>query len=120
MLGYVNRYVSKAVLIRSINKDYETGAYRHVHIVRQLKFLAKRIELSRYMLEVAGLAFMFACLSMFLIFANLSILGSIAFGLSLISVVASLFISLYETWLSNRSLSLEIQHVLEQEKAQSK
>lgn len=116
MLGYINRYIGTASLIRTFKKDYDTG-YVHVNLVNQLKVLSRRIELSRHMLTFGALALMLACASMFLIFANQQNLGNLAFGLSLASMIISLFISLYETHLSNTSLFIEIEDVLKKEKS---
>ena len=114
MLGYVNRYLGTASVIRALKKDYDTG-YKRVNVVAQLKILQKRIELSRYMLEIGATALLAACLSMFLIFAEQQRGGEIAFGVSLIAMILSLFLSFYETLLSNKSLQIEIEDVYKQE-----
>lgn len=114
MLGYVNRYLGTASVIRALKKDYDTG-YKRVNVVAQLKILQKRIELSRYMLEIGATALLAACLSMFLIFAEQQRGGEIAFGMSLIAMILSLFLSFYETALSNKSLQIEIEDIYKQE-----
>ena len=119
MLGYVNRYLGTASLIRSFKKDYDTG-YSRVEIVQQLKILKKRIELSRHMISIAAAALMFACLSMFLIFAKMQDLGNASFGASLILMIVSVSFSLYETKLSNKSLIIEIHDIFEQETKKSR
>ena len=114
MLGYVNRYLGIANVIRNFKKDYDTG-YVHVDVVAQLKILKKRIELSRIMLTCGVIALMSACLSMFLIFADYAF-GEVAFGFSIIAMIASLLVSLYETSLSNKSLVIEINDIFNKEK----
>ncbi len=114
MLGYVNRYLGTASLIRSFKKDYDSG-YKHTKIVDQLKILKKRIELSRYMLTLGALSLMLACLSMFLIFAKQQHIGNFVFGLSILGMIVSLFVSLYETTLSNKSLIIEINDIYNRE-----
>lgn len=118
MLGYVNRYLGIAGVIRSFKKDYDSG-YVHVDVVAQLKILKKRIELSRIMLTFGVIALMSACLSMFLIFADYAF-GELAFGFSIIAMIASLLISLYETSLSNKSLVIEINDIFTKEKSRTK
>jgi hypothetical protein len=113
MLGYVNRYLGIAGVIRSFKKDYDSG-YIHVDVVEQLKILKKRIELSRLMLTLGVVALMSACVSMFLIFADYAF-GEAAFGLSIITMILSLFVSLYETSLSNKSLFIEIDDIFAKE-----
>lgn len=115
MLGYINRYIGTANVIRSFKKDYDSG-YKHTDIIKQLSYLKKRIELSRLMITCSALGLMLACLSMFLLFAGLASGGSIAFGLALVAMIASIMVSLYETTLSNKSLLIEIEHIEKSEK----
>jgi len=119
MLGYVNRYLGAAGVIRTFKKDYDTG-YKHTSIVQQLEILRKRIELSRRMLILASSALLLACLSMFLIFEDQQQGGKISFGLSLLAMIVSILFSLYETSLSNKSLTIEIDDVIEKEKAKKR
>lgn len=119
MLSYVNRYIGTANVIRTFKKDYDAG-YAHIELVKQLKILKKRIELSRHMLTVGAIALMLASLSMFLIFSEFQRAGNIAFGLSLIAMIFSLFISLRETHLSNKSLMVEIEDIFKKESREKK
>jgi hypothetical protein len=114
MLGFVNRYLGVANLIRTIKKDYDSG-YKRTDIVGQLRILEKRIELSRYMLTMGSLALMFACVSMFLIFIKQQSMSDDVFGLAITAMIVSLIISIYETSLSNKSLIIEIQDVYKKE-----
>ncbi len=115
MLGYVNRYLGTANVIRTFKKDYDSG-YAHTDVVRQLKILRKRIELSRIMLTAGVIALITACASMFLILQELQGLGKTSFGISILAMIVSLFISLYETFLSNKSLFIEVDDIFRQEK----
>ncbi len=114
MLGYINRYVSTASVIRNYKRDHDSGLVRK-DILMQLNVLRKRIELSRYMIMTAAGALIFACLSMFLIFIEYKDGGSIAFGFALAGMIISIGISIYETSLSNRSLLMEIDKMIEKE-----
>ena len=114
MLGYINRYISAANVIRTFKKDYDAG-YVHTDIVVQIKILRTRVELLRIMLSVAITALMCACVSMFLIFARYQIAGKIVFGASLLGMIVSMILSLFETSLSNKSLHIEMSHILGQE-----
>lgn len=116
MLGYVNRYLGTAGVIRSFKKDYDTG-YVHVDVVHQLKILKKRISLSRVMLAFGVFALICACLSMLLIYLSLDRSGAICFALSVSTMIASLLVSLYETFLSNKSLLIEVEDILRKEKS---
>jgi hypothetical protein len=115
MLGYVNRYQSTANVIRTIKAEYDKG-YKRIQVARQIKILKKRIELCRYMLTIGAIALTLACGSMFLIFADFQRYGNYAFGLSIIAMIISLFLSLTETALSNKSLLIETDDILTKEK----
>lgn len=114
MLGYVNRYLGAANVIRTFKKDYDSG-YEHTQITLQLQILQKRIELFKYMLSVAMAGLALACISMFFIFLDFQLTGKISFGLSLLAMISSMILSLYETTMSNRSLLVEIQDIFEKE-----
>lgn len=114
-LGYVNRYLGIASVVRTFKKDYDSG-YAHTAIVSQLTILKKRIELARDMIGIAIGSLMLACLSLLFIFLGLNTAGVAAFGASVIFMILSMIFSLYETRLSNRSLIIEIHDILEREK----
>lgn len=114
-LGYINRYLGTAGVVRSFKKDYDQG---HIHndVVAQLLILRKRINLSRYMLMLSVIGLFLATLSMFFVFESIQSFAKIAFGLSLLAMLASMVLSLYETFLSNRSLDIEINDILNTER----
>ena len=114
ILGYVNRYTATANVIRTFKKDYDAG-YVHTKLVAQLKILQRRIELSRYMLAVAVVALMLATLSMFLIFFEFQRAGNITFGSSIVAMLVSMILSLRETYMSNKSLMVEIEDIFTKE-----
>jgi Protein of unknown function (DUF2721) len=113
-LGYVNRYLGVASVIRNFKKDYDTG-YTHNDITVQLSILKKRIELARHMIGVAIGALMLACLSMLLIFNSWVDAGTVAFAASVVAMITSMLFSIYETKLSNKSLLIELHDILEKE-----
>lgn len=115
MLGYINRYIGTAGVIRSFKRDYDTG-YAHTEIAKQMSILKRRIELSRLMLLSAATALLLACLAMFFVYANTQTVGQITFGVSILAMIVSILLSLYETSLSNKSLIIEIDDVLNKEK----
>lgn len=116
MLGYINRYIATAGVIRTYVKDYHSG-YKHMDVAGQLKVLRKRIGLSKLMMASASVALLFACLSMLLIFEELRVAGETTFAVALFFMILSVIFSLNETALSNKSLSTEIDTILSKEKA---
>lgn len=117
MLGYVNRYIGAAGVIRAYKKDEDNG-YKRKDLVEQLSVLKTRIEALRLMMMLAATALMLSCLSMLFIFIEKQTLGEIIFALSLILLVTSLFLSIFETSKSNTSLSMEISSMLKKHKSE--
>ena len=118
MLGYINRYIGTAGVIRNFRKDYDSG-YVHIDLNRQLRILKKRIGLSRSMMIMGALALISASLSMLLIFEKQQTAGELVFAASLVFMMVSIGFSIYETTLSNRSLNIEINDILKKEKTKS-
>jgi hypothetical protein len=119
MLGYINRYIGAAQVMRTFKKDYDSG-YKHTDVLDQVEIISRRLELFRYMLTLGAFALLLACLSMFLVYLKYQTSGNIIFGLSLVAMVSSLVVSLYETHLSNKSLMIEINDIRHREKAKRK
>lgn len=119
MLGYVNRYISIAGVIRSFKKDYDSG-YVHVDLVQQLRILNKRIELSRFMLTMAAAAMILSVLSMLLLYLDYYSAGAGSFAGALSLMILSLGASFYETSLSNKSLQIEIDDIFAKEEKTSR
>lgn len=111
MLGYINRYVSTAGVIRGYKKDHQSGVHRH-DIEEQLLILRKRIQLSRYMMTFAASGLFLACISTLLIFVELNNAGAYAFGSAIALMTLSLIVSIYETSMSNKSLLMEIDTII--------
>lgn len=114
MLGYINRYLGAAVVVRNFVKDYDTG-YRHAHVTKQLKIMQRRLAIFRMMTGCASIALLLACSSMFLLFAMHEYAGKICFGAALVAMIFSILLALSETALSNRSLNIEISDVMQKE-----
>lgn len=115
LLAFTNRYITVANVIRTLKNQFDKGD-RSDNLDLQLKSLYGRIEIIRYMQQFGIGSLLFASLSMFLIFANLQLLGKVSFGVSLILLIASMFLSLHETTLSNKAIELEIKTILDKEK----
>lgn len=114
ILGYANRYVSAAGVIRTFKKDYDSG-YAHVDIVSQLKVMRRRMGLFKWMLTLGTSSLLIACSTMLFIYIGLADVAAITFGLAVFGMILSLVLSVYETALSNSSLNIEIEDVLVKE-----
>lgn len=106
LLAYTNRFLALAALIRDLN-----GKYKEKHdpiILAQILNLRKRIKIIRNM-QIFGVSAFFLCvLSMFSIFRRKLFLGEVSFGVSLILLMTSLALSIYEVQISIKALTLEI------------
>jgi hypothetical protein len=109
LLAYTNRFLTLAALIRDLYGRYKSQP--DPKIIAQLHNLRYRIVIIRNM-QILGVSSFFLCvLCMFLLFAGLAMVGKIAFGLSLLLLLASLALSLRELQVSVDALTLQIQDI---------
>lgn len=112
LLAYTNRFNVIASRIRSLRDLWETE--HNEKILFQLHNLRRRVKLIRLM-QMLGVFCMFGCvLTMFLLFNDEYRAGQYAFGLSLLLMLASLYLSIREIHLSVVSLDIVLSD-LEQE-----
>ena len=106
LLAFTNRFLAIATLIRQLHGKY-TNDPRTVG-EGQLKNLRKRLYLIRLM-QLMGVLSLFLCvLAMFLLYIDSKLAGEIVFGISLVALLLSLFVSLREIQLSTRALDIEL------------
>ncbi len=106
LLAYTNRFMTVATLIRSL---YAQWLDNHNHVLfGQIKNLRKRVILIRNM-QALGIGSLFLCVfSMFLFYTGLLLPGKIVFGLSLLLLMTSLGLSIYEIQISVHALDLQL------------
>lgn len=106
LLAFTNRFLAIATLIRQLHKSYVENPKNVLE--GQLKNLRKRLFLIRAM-QLFGVLSLFLCvLAMFFIYLRIAGWGEALFGISLVSLLISLFISLREIQLSTKALDLEL------------
>ncbi len=106
LLAFTNRFLAIATLIRQLHRNYVSDPKNVVE--GQLRNLRKRLYLIRLM-QLLGVLSLFLCvLSMFLLYVESELWGEIVFGISLIALLLSLFVSLREIQLSTRALDIEL------------
>ena len=104
LLAYTNRFNVIASRIRSLRDLWENE--HNEKILFQLHNLRRRVKLIRLM-QMLGVFCMFGCvLTMFLLFYGKIEAGQYAFGLSLILMLASLYLSIREIHFSVVSLDI--------------
>lgn len=107
LLAFTNRFLALATLIRSLHAKYDKNAGQSI-IYSQIKNLRIRLNMIRYMQAFGILSFLLTVLCMFLLFREYHEIANYVFGTSLISLMASLVVSLLEIQLSTKALNLEL------------
>jgi Protein of unknown function (DUF2721) len=115
LLAYTNRFLAIANLIRKLHDDYLSGK-KNRSLVKQIENLRKRINYIRSMQALGVLSFLCCVFCMFSIYKKWMIAAEYIFAASLLSLLASLVLSLVEIYLSTKALELEISDMEELEK----
>lgn len=116
LLAYTNRFLALANLVRRLHDEYKREEKNPI-LLRQIKGLKQRINLVRYMQALGVFSFLCCVVTMYSIYSNWPEGSRYIFALSLLSLLASLIISLLEISLSTRALELELSDIEELEKS---
>ena len=112
MLAYTNRFLSYAQLVRTLKEQYMENPSSVK--AAQIANLRKRLYLTRAMQVALGMAIVYAyslllcVVSMFFVYIRLHLLSAYIFGLALILLIISLAISVYEIYISVKSLEIHL------------
>ena len=108
LLAYTNRFVVLTNVVRQLTRDdnVETCLVR-----RQLDNLKLRLHVIRLMQGFGVLSFVVCTVSMFFLFLNWQLGGEILFGTSLVFLVISLIMSLYEVHISTKAINMELERL---------
>lgn len=107
LLAYTNRFLVLAQLIRQLNN--REGEQVRDLAKRQIVNLRQRIVLIRSMQRWGVISFLLCTLSMFALFLSWELAGQILFGASLISLLLSLVMSLFEIQISCNAINIELE-----------
>src|SRR5205085_4217023 len=116
LLAYTNRFLALANLVRKLHDEYKRGEQDKI-IIRQIHSLRRRIRLVRYMQGLGVFSFVSSVITMYSIYMNWPAAIKYEFALSLLSLLASLIISLFEITMSTKALELELSDIEEPERA---
>jgi hypothetical protein len=106
LLAYTNRFLAIASLIRGLHSKYKEKP--DLLIVGQMKNLRRRIFLIRNM-QALGILSLFCCvLCMLTLFGGYIFWWKIIFTLSLLLLMASLGLSVWEIQISIKALKIQI------------
>jgi len=115
MLAYTNRFLAYASVIRNLHDKY---LEKHDDsLLRQIKNLKQRLNLTRYMQIFGITSLLFCVLTMFLIYIGYPLIAVYAFGLGLILLLISLALLIKEIQISAQALQhhiADIEEYLEQ------
>lgn len=109
LLAYNNRFHTLGLLIRQMTK--EGASERYPRYRRQLVILKKRIGHIKRMQALGIISFILCTFSIFSLFVGQQMVGIYLFGLSLMTLVASLLFALVEVLTSTQALMIELEAV---------
>jgi hypothetical protein len=114
MLAYTNRFLAISSLIRNLYREYEKE--RTDMMLSQIYNLKHRLRLIRDM-QVMGVLSLLSCVfSMAFIYFRLQTAAQWIFGLGLLLLAGSLFVSVYEIVISTKALNIQLSNLEEEEK----
>ncbi len=106
LLAYTNRFLAIASLIRNLHSKYQHQP--NPALIRQIANLKKRVILIRNM-QIFGVTSLLLCVvCMFVLFTGRIITGQYIFGTSLILLMISLGLSVWEVQISVKALNLQL------------
>lgn len=110
LLAYTNRFLTIASLIRNLHASYKDNPNDKITI-GQIKNLRYRVNLIKHM-QGLGITSLFLCvLCMFVLFGGYIELGKWIFGASLILLLLSLALSIWEIQISVDALNLRLSDI---------
>jgi hypothetical protein len=116
LLAYTNRYLALANLIRKLHDEYMRREKQHL-LLKQIKILRVRINMVRQMQALGVFSFLCCVVTMYGVYQEWIIVTRYVFAGSLLSLLASLIISLLEISKSTKALELELSDMEELEKS---
>ena len=114
MLAYTNRFLALATLIRKLHGEYKRIHEDHEVLIAQIKNLKRRLVLVKQMQAMGVISFFFCVLCMLSVYFQYENLAFAIFGLSLLTLLLSLALSLHEIFISTRALEIELKDMLKE------
>ena len=109
LLAYTNRFLALASLVRTLKHSQD-----EVGLEQQIANLRQRIALIKYMQAFGTLSFLLCTLATFAIFLHEVRVGEILFGVSVVALLISLALSLYEIVISTEALNIVLDGIEEE------
>ena len=112
LLANTNRFLVLAKLIRELHKQtVHLTHFNKQSIVLQINNLKKRISLIKYTQIFAVMSLATAAVSMFTTFVRMTFSSQFIFGISLLLLIVSLILCLWELFISTRALEIELKEI---------
>lgn len=106
LLAYTNRFLAYAQIVRNLYAEYQKN--KSYILIDQIKNLRKRLNLIRWMQILGVVSLFLSMVSMLFLYVDWNIFGAYAFGIGLLSMIASLVISVWEIQISVVALNLHL------------
>jgi len=111
MLAYTNRFLAYSAVIRNLHDIYLER--KEDSLIRQIKNLKLRLNLTRWMQIFGITSLLFCVLTMFLIYVHQQNIAVYIFGLALILLIISLGLLIKEIQISSQALQHHIADIEE-------
>lgn len=111
MLAFTNRFLALASLVRQFITIYEQKQEEKIY--KQIQNFKIRLRLIKYTQVFGVLSILLCVFSMLLVFTGFILIAEVLFGLSLVAMIVSLFLSLYEIFISIGALKFELEKLEE-------
>jgi hypothetical protein len=110
MLGFTNRFMAVAKLIRDLHAEYRAHpeSMNNITLVEQIRNLQFRVRLIRNMQFLGVSSLFFSILSMACIYLEAPEAAAVLFGVALAVQAGALAISVYEIAISVEALKIEL------------
>lgn len=106
MLAFTNRFMAYAQLIRNLKAEFDVS--RSPLAAAQIDNLRTRLHLTKWM-QILGTSSLLVCvMSMFLTYIQWKIVAAYAFGIALLLLSISLYLSVREILISTKALELRL------------
>lgn len=118
MLAYTNRFLGLATLVRTLKEKYVKD-HQGKTVINQILNIRTRLHLIRYMQFMGALSFFLCVICMFCIFKGFDLAAKLVFAGSLLSLLLSLAILMWEIQISTKAVELELSDLEELSKDSS-
>jgi len=106
LLAYTNRFLTYTQVIRNLYDKFKENPDNV--LMAQINNLRKRLYLTLTMQILVVLSLFFSVISMFLLYVNYDVSGAWVFGISILLMICSLAISVWEIQISVKALDLHL------------